>query len=197
MPGVGGFTSLGMLNSVSEKERSSWNLQAHHPLGMVASGWSSAPNSAYGNCSAPPSLPSLPNLPPPSNHLWESKPAGGWPCLVGGQQEWGGKQGEVWHGGAESNMLGWELQRKKRQTLGQKKERESNYLHYFFPNIFILPALPNFSTHLKQVRKQLMKMIPLLGVTQITRSPPNKTEINRLNLWKILLYLMQLEFPSA
>jgi len=47
---------------------------------MVASGWSSAPGSAYGNCSAPQVFQAfLTSLPPTPNHLWESQPAGIWP----------------------------------------------------------------------------------------------------------------------
>ena len=47
-----------------------------------------------------------------------------------------GSRGEGGHGGAESNMLGWELQRKKRQNLGQKKERERVITYIIFSQHF-------------------------------------------------------------
>lgn len=75
------------------------------------------------------------------------------------------------NGGVRSDMPGGE-----EKNLGWRKYRQKHSfaLFFFFPDIFILLELQDFSLHLKRVRKHLINMILLLGVTRIALLPQVK-----------------------
>ena len=126
-PGWEGLLGLGCWIQYQKKKEVAGTSKQNHPLGLVASGCSSAPNFANANCSAPPVFHASRSS-PPSICLWESKPASIWPWSEGAV-------GMGWRagGGREPGGCG-ELQKKERQNLGRKKD--SNYLHYLFPTSF-------------------------------------------------------------
>ena len=161
-----GLLGLGCWIQYQKKKEVAGTSKQNHPLGLLASGCSSAPNSANANCSAPPVFHASPSSPHQTICGSPSQQASG--LGPRGQQEWGGEQGEE----GELGECG-ELQRKERQNLGRKKDREW-LLTLFVPNFFLLLELPNLSTHLKQVQKHLIKMIPWLRVTQMALFPPVK-----------------------
>lgn len=63
------------------------------------------------------------------------------------------------------------------KNLGWKKYRQKQlFALFFFPDIFIFLELQDFALHLKRVRKHLMNVIPLFGITQIALLPQVKSK---------------------